>query len=215
MNSTLMFSKASDEWSPPLDLYVALDAEFHFTCDVAGQIGNRKCLDYFGPDHADFFRRDALTVPWSGVCFLNPPYSQVRAFMTKAATEAAAGVLVVALVPARTDTRWWHDQVWDKSRHIWRPGVEVRFLKGRVKFGDEKNSAPFPSVVIVFRPRDFKRDSDESSVTYGSDQDDEHDRAAAVHSKIARRVHGAVARDRSHRLDGEGHASGGMPIGHE
>jgi phage N-6-adenine-methyltransferase len=151
MNTALMFSKASDEWETPRGLYVALDAEFRFTCDVAARIENRTCPIYFGPDHDDLFRRDALAVPWSGTCFMNPPHSQVRAFMTKAATEASVGVTVVALVPARTDTRWWHQCVWDGDRCAWRLGVEVRFIRGRLRFGCATNSAPFPSVVIIFR----------------------------------------------------------------
>lgn len=83
---------------------------------------------------------------------MNPPYSRCREFIAKAAHEATKGATVVCLVPSRTDTRWWHDFVWNNLAHRTYPGVEIRFVKGRLKFGDGKNSAPFPSVVIVFRP---------------------------------------------------------------
>ena len=81
---------------------------------------------------------------------MNPPYSKCRQFIEKAAREASKGATVVALVPSRTDTRWWHEYVWSGSQP--KPGVEVRFVKGRLKFGEGKNGAPFPSVVVIFRP---------------------------------------------------------------
>jgi hypothetical protein len=70
----------------------------------------------------------------------------------KAASEARDGATVVMLLPSRTDTKYWHRFIWDAEKHQPRPGVEVRFIKGRLKFGNSQNSAPFPSVVIVFRP---------------------------------------------------------------
>jgi site-specific DNA-methyltransferase (adenine-specific) len=95
----------------------------------------------------------ALAVLWEvgRVYWLNPPYSKCREFMVKAAFEAQRGSTVVCLVPSRTDTRWWHDCVWDRVRHQPRPGVEVRFIKGRLKFGGATAGAPFPSVLVVFR----------------------------------------------------------------
>jgi site-specific DNA-methyltransferase (adenine-specific) len=147
MNNALMFSRASDEWSTPQDVYDALNAEFAFEWDVAASGANAKCSQYL--TRAD----DALARSWRGrVCWLNPPYSQGRAFIAKAAAEAQQGCTVVALVPARTDTRWWHAHVWDATTHQPRAGVECRFLKGRLKFGGMTAGAPFPSVVIVFRP---------------------------------------------------------------
>ena len=153
MNNALMFSKASDEWSTPLDFFSALDAEFGFDVDAAATLDNRLKDEYFGLDHHRSERRDALAADWGGkVCWLNMPYSMCREFIAKAAQEAAKGCTVVCLVPSRTDTRWWHDHVWDCVRHQPRPGVEVRFIKGRLTFGGAKAGAPFPSVVIVFRP---------------------------------------------------------------
>ena len=87
------------------------------------------------------------------MCWLNPPYSLVRDFIGKAASEVRTRrCTVVALVPTRTDTRWWHQHVYDRTRAAFRPGVSVRFLKGRVRFVGASSGAPFPSVVIVFRP---------------------------------------------------------------
>lgn len=155
MNNALMFSKASDEWATPHALYMELWREFPFTHDAAAGYGNAKCIQAWGPSHWNPDYRDALAVDWFGSAgrgpiWLNPPYSKCREFIAKAAIEAQKGCTVVCLVPSRTDTRWWHEHVWDGNKP--RKGVEVRFLKGRVKFGDGKNSAPFPSVVIVFRP---------------------------------------------------------------
>ena len=151
-----MFGKASDEWRTPQAFFEALDAEFGFDVDVAASAENCWKETYMGPDHHRADRRDALTVPWlDNVCWMNPPYSKCREFIAKAAQEARAGAMVVALVPSRTDTRWWHSDVWDIEKHQPRPGVEIRFVKGRLKFGGtgkSENSAPFPSVVIVFRP---------------------------------------------------------------
>lgn len=164
MNSALMFSKASDEWSTPQAFFDVLDKEFAFEMDVAATPDNAKLLPCITPE------RDALAVDWYDefhreaadearaagvsppVCWLNPPYSRCAEFMAKAALEALKGCTVVCLVPSRTDTRWWHQHVWDGISHLPWPGVEVRFIKGRLKFGDGKNSAPFPSVVVVFRP---------------------------------------------------------------
>lgn len=149
MNSALMFSKASDEWTTPHDFWQELHDEFDFTCDAACTPQNGK------PVRQQIY--SALDTDWSEDgdysdvrVFLNPPYSKVGPFMAKAAIEAQKGCTVVCLVPSRTDTKWWHGWVWGDGGP--RPGVEVRFVKGRLKFGDGKNSAPFPSAVVIFRP---------------------------------------------------------------
>lgn len=150
MNTAVMFGKATDEWATPQALFDALDLEFRFGLDAAATEDNAKCTAFFTRED------DALTRSWypgqGWSVWLNPPYSQCREFIAKAAQEARNGCTVVALVPSRTDTRWWHSEVYDPCRNAFRPGVEVRFIKGRLKFGDSTNSAPFPSVVIVFRP---------------------------------------------------------------
>lgn len=149
MNTELMFSKASDEWSTPQDLFDALDKEFGFDLDAAATRENCKVQPWLDP------MINALIAHWHDcgrIVWLNPPYSKVNQFIEKAALEASCGCTVVCLIPARTDTRMWHSYVWDTDQHKPRPGVEVRFLKGRLKFGNSRNSAPFPSAVVIFRP---------------------------------------------------------------
>ena len=150
MKSRVVFLSESDEWATPQDFFDNLNAEFHFTTDVACTPQNSLCA------HSIF---SALDTDWSddgdysrAVCFMNPPYSQCRAFMAKATEESHKGATVVCLVPSRTDTQWWHKFVWNQATHQFRPGVEGRFVKGRWKFGGAKQGAPFPSVVVIFRP---------------------------------------------------------------
>lgn len=162
MNNALMFSKASDEWSTPQEFFDRLNEEFEFVFDAAATKENRKVGDYFGLDHPYPEQRDALAIDWlkfGATFWLNPPYSKCREFIAKAAQEAQRGATVVCLVPSRTDTRWWHEHVWSAEFHQPRRYVEVRFVKGRLKFGGGKDCAPFPSVVIVFRPHQRGRDA--------------------------------------------------------
>jgi phage N-6-adenine-methyltransferase len=158
VNKAVMFGKATDEWATPQETFDALNAEFRFGLDAAARRENAKCDVYLGPDVLPPYN-DALAIDWwigrapdSECVWVNPPYSKCREFIAKAAEEAQKGLTVVCLVHSRTDTRWWHEHVWDREKNQPRAGVEVRFLKGRLKFGNSENSAPFPSVVIVFRP---------------------------------------------------------------
>ena len=151
MNSALMFSKASDEWSTPQDVYDGLFVEFLFDLDVAATAENAKCPNWLGLDNG----HDALCSSWGlygDHVWCNPPYSKCREFVAKAAAERLRGVLTVMLIPSRTDTRYFHEHLWADSIHAARPGIELRFVKGRLKFGGQKNCAPFPSMVVVFRP---------------------------------------------------------------
>lgn len=164
MNTAVMFSSAKDEWETPRAFFLELDVEFGFEMDVAATTDNAKMLpcitaerDALSVDWYDEFHREAAAAARAEgvqppICWMNPPYSRCREFIAKAAQETQKGCTVVCLVPSRTDTRWWHEHVWDAAQHRPRPGVEVRFIKGRLKFGGSTNSAPFPSVVIVFRP---------------------------------------------------------------
>ena len=157
MNSALMFSKASDEWPTPEDFYQSLHGEFGFDIDAAATRQNAKCPDYYGLGYTGGDRPrnhgDALLVNWlKGNHWCNPPYSLCREFVAKAAQERLRGVLTVMLIPSRTDTRYFHERLWDANKHATRPGIELRFVKGRLKFGGQKNCAPFPSMVVVFRP---------------------------------------------------------------
>lgn len=158
MNTTLHFSTGTDLWTTPDSLFKELDAEFHFTLDAAAEKHNRKVQNYLGPDHVDPSKRDALSVVWEGAVFCNPPYSRPHQgqFIQKASrlinsTIIKKDLTIVMLLPARTDTRIFHSCIWDASVNQPLPGVEVRFLKGRLKFGSSPNAAPFPSMIVVFR----------------------------------------------------------------
>lgn len=167
MNTRVMFSRVSDERRTPRKVFDALHAEFRFVLDAAARRHNALLPTWLGPGHPDRGCRDALLRDWSvfgGPAWWNPPYSRCREFVCKAAQERARGVTSVGFVPARTDTAWWHAHVWDETRHRFRPGVQVRFVKGRVYFLDSRGrpltgkdgrptGAPFPSVAIVFKGR--------------------------------------------------------------
>jgi phage N-6-adenine-methyltransferase len=134
------FSSRNCEWATPADLFAALAAEFGpFDLDVCATPENAKCARYFTRD------QDGLRQRWTGRVWMNPPYGRaIGLWMRKAAEVAATGEaeLVVCLVPARIDTRWWHEYA---------AQGEYRFLPGRVRFGGGEHSAPFPSAVVVFR----------------------------------------------------------------
>lgn len=156
MNHKVMFSSKSDEWSTPLAFFETLNEEFHFRTDVAATKENRLCYYYFGPDHELPQMRDALAEDvvweWPGLAvWCNPPYSMCKEFVAKAVEQQKKGVTTVMLIPSRTDTKYWHTYIWDCKLHQPRPNIQVRFVPGRLKFGGAKNSAPFPSVVVVFK----------------------------------------------------------------
>ena len=138
MNTKVMFSSATELWETPQDFFDKLDAEFNFTLDACALPENAKCAAYYTPE------QDGLAQPWAGCVWCNPPYGRmVGHWVRKAAQSAAEGTTVVMLLPARTDTAWFHNYINDRA--------EVRFIRGRLKFGGSKNSAPFPSMVVVFR----------------------------------------------------------------
>jgi phage N-6-adenine-methyltransferase len=140
MNNDLMFSSATDLWATPQWVFDALDKVFRFEVDVCALPENAKCPQYYSPED------DGLSQDWIGTCWMNPPYGRgIGAWVEKAYKSAKDhGSTVVCLLPARTDTRWWHDYC---------ALGEVYFVRGRLKFGDAANSAPFPSAVVVFRPQ--------------------------------------------------------------
>ena len=141
-----LFSSATGEWSTPQALFDSLDAEFHFTLDPCATTENAKCAAFFTKE------QDGLRQPWSGVVFCNPPYGRQIAFWIEKAWMEwwFHGVTVVLLIPARTDTEWWQNYIWSYDRLL---ASEIRFLKGRVRFGNGKCGAPFPSAIVVFRGR--------------------------------------------------------------
>ena len=133
------FSSESDNWETPEYLFKALAAEFGMTTDVCARPDNAKCKQFFTPED------DGLQQIWTGACYMNPPFGrEIGKWMKKAYESSLNGALVVCLVPARTDTSWWHQYALRG---------EIRFFRGRLKFGNSKNSAPLPSAVVIFRPR--------------------------------------------------------------
>jgi len=135
MISDVLFSSKTEMWETPQWLFDELNDEFHFDLDCCAVPENAKCKRYFTPE------QDGLAQEWTGTVWCNPPYGREIGKWCKKASESAC--TVVMLVPARTDTKWFHDYCYGMA--------EIRFLRGRLKFGDAKNSAPFPSMVVIWR----------------------------------------------------------------
>ncbi len=186
MNNNLHFSTGENDVETPEVFFIEWDREAHaatgqnFVWDVAAVQGNRKCENYFGPDHRKPEWRNCLTIDWPtyGPLWMNPPYGKPEYpckpncqkkscpkrgfhlteyspgcidFVRKAVEQAKLGRDVWALLAARTDNEWWHECVW-KRWNQWHPWVnQVHFIKGRLKFVGQKDSAPFPSVVVRFK----------------------------------------------------------------
>ncbi len=135
MISRVIFSHSSDEWETPQDIFDALDKEFHFTLDPCSTDDNAKCSYHFTE------KDDGLKLSWGGeIVFCNPPYSNVTKWVQKASEERATTVM---LIPARTDTKWFHKYIYHRT--------EIRFIKGRLKYSGAKYNAPFPSMIVIFR----------------------------------------------------------------
>ena len=133
------------DWETPQDFFDELDREFGFALDACATPETAKCEWYFTPDD------DALKQRWVGVVYCNPPYGRaIGEWIKKAREESLRGATVVCLIPARTDTKYWHKYIWNERLHGPRAGVQVRLVKGRLKFVGADSSAPFPSAVIVF-----------------------------------------------------------------
>jgi len=158
MNKDVMFSSGKDTWETPDSLFKLYDDEFHFVLDAAANEVNHKCENWLGPNG---IHEDALSVSWKpwlsiGNVWLNPPYSrklQIE-FIKKAFIETYGKGLgcVVTLLPARTDTKLFHQYIWDNEQDSpsQRENVELIFLKGRLKFKGAKHGAPFPSMIVIF-----------------------------------------------------------------
>lgn len=134
-----VYSHESDEWSTPQKLFDELDAEFNFNLDPCATSENHKCDRYFTK------AEDGLQHSWGGgTVFVNPPYSQISKWVAKCYYEGCKdNTTVVLLIPSRTDTKYFHNYIMHRA--------EIRFIKGRLKFGDGKGSAPFPSMLVIFR----------------------------------------------------------------
>lgn len=126
LNSSLFKSEKQD-WETPDSLYQELDKEFHFDFDPC-------------PKNPNF---DGLSIEWGGVNFVNPPYRTSKEWIKKGFEEWKKGKIVVFLIPARTDTKAFHEYIY--------PNAEIRFIKGRIKFKGATNSAPFPSMIAIFK----------------------------------------------------------------
>lgn len=141
MNIQPLFTSKNDNWETPPEIFSQLDAEFAFTLDPCCQTETAKCKTYFTP------KEDGLIQDWKGHrVFVNPPYGrQIGKWIRKAYEESLKGTFVVCLIPARTDTAYWHDYCM-KAR-------EIRYIRGRLKFlldGKKINSATFPSAIVIF-----------------------------------------------------------------
>ena len=134
------YSSKTNEWSTPQDFFDELDKEFNFTLDPCATSENAKCNKYFTVED------DGLKQDWSNdVVFMNPPYGrEIKYWVQKAYEESLKGATVVCLIPARTDTAYWHNYIFGKAD-------DIRFIKGRLKFGGSKNPAPFPSAIIIYK----------------------------------------------------------------
>lgn len=133
-----LFTSTRPDWETPRDVFAHFDERFRFTLDVCASPANTKCSRFFSVEE------DGLAQSWAGErCWCNPPYgSEIFEWMLKASTEGTRAPIIACLVPARTDTRWWHWHVAGKAKVI--------FLRGRVRFVGGKGRAPFPSAVAVY-----------------------------------------------------------------
>ena len=137
----------TDDWATPQKLYDELNQEFNFVLDCAASSTNHKAPNWFGLDHPEKSHQDGLNADWSqygGSIYCNPPYGRQAAFWVEKAFEESKKQVVVLLLPSRTDTRWFHQWIYPKA--------EIRFIKGRVKYGDGTAPAPFPSMIVILRP---------------------------------------------------------------
>lgn len=134
------YSSNTNEWSTPIDIFNELNREFNFTLDPCSTKENAKCDKFFTIED------NGLLQDWSqDVVFMNPPYGrEIKDWIKKAYEESKKGSIVVCLIPSRTDTKYWHD-------YIFKYAYDIRFIRGRLKFGDVKTPAPFPSAIIVFK----------------------------------------------------------------
>ena len=140
MNKDVMFSSKTEEWATPQAFFEILNAVFHFTLDPCATPNNAKCAKFYTKE------QNGLLQNWGGErVFCNPPYGKVIADWVRKCSEEAKkpNTIVVALLPARTDTRYFHEYIYRKAK-------DIQFVKGRLKFGDCKSAAPFPSMVVVF-----------------------------------------------------------------
>jgi site-specific DNA-methyltransferase (adenine-specific) len=150
--SNVHFSSQRLDWRTPKALYAKLDDEFSFDHDPSPadnrfdyrRNNGQELLELFGDEFKSAGIKDGLASEWGVSNFVNPPYGkELPKWIAKGYEQWQKGKTVVFLIPSRTDTRWWHDYCMKAD--------EIRFIKGRLKFDDRKNSAPFPSAIVIFR----------------------------------------------------------------
>ena len=130
------YSSKTDQWATPQYFFDNYNAVYKFNVDVCASPENAKCKKYYTA------KDDGLKMAWKGRCWMNPPYGrEIGKWVKKAYESSKSGATVVCLLPARTDTKWFHDYC---------TKGEIDFIRGRLKFGESKNSAPFPSMIVVF-----------------------------------------------------------------
>ena len=152
MNKDVMFSSKKTAVGTPLPLFREWDNKYHFTLDVCATADNTKCKKFYSPED------NGLTKKWKGSCWMNPPYGrQITQWIKKAYKESSKNrCSVVALLPARTDTKYFHEYIYNTEHNVFKDGIEIRFLKGRIKFIGEKHAAPFPSMIVIFKNKYIK-----------------------------------------------------------
>jgi phage N-6-adenine-methyltransferase len=143
INKQLAESKGceqKDKWETPSTVFAELNGEFNFTLDPCAEDHTAKCYKYYTEEE------NGLDKDWTGeVVFCNPPYSRgnIDRWMKKCYEENQKGVIVVALIPVSTSSKWWHEYVWRKA--------EIRFYKGRIRFQGAKFTAPFSSCLAIYK----------------------------------------------------------------
>ena len=134
-----MFTSNTDLWETPQDFFDKMNEEFHFELDVCASHDNAKCKLYFTTENNGL---EQNWNEWGKTFWMNPPYGRgIGAWVKKAYESSLQGATVVCLLPARTDTKWWHDYCMKG---------EIRLVRGRLKFGGSKWNAPFPNAVVIF-----------------------------------------------------------------
>lgn len=139
MKTRTLFKSQTCRWSTPQWLFDELNKEFGFQIDVCADADNTKCEKFYTAED------DGLLMPWGKVNWCNPPYgNRIKDWLQKAVREQANGNTTVVLIPSRTDTRWFHEFALGRD-------CEIRFIKGRLRFGGSTENAPFPSMLLIYR----------------------------------------------------------------
>ena len=136
--NTGLFTSKTPEWATPQAFFDELNKEFGFTLDPCSTHDNAKCAKHYTREE------DGLSKSWGGeIVFCNPPYGRELPQWVEKCRAESRHATIVMLIPARTDTRWFHEYIYHHA--------EIRFVKGRLKFNDGKTAAPFPSMIVIYK----------------------------------------------------------------